>query len=237
MDREVSPVKRNEWIVRVLEKIRELVLEGSLAFFADNNLIWIFDVYGYNIIDKGEMRALLMMASIKVIDIKIYHKNNKAAREIFSDNEKNEINHKMDIMITGFNPIQYEKICKVYSVEPYDDTYNVRFVLSDNTPYIYYPYNKPHRFRTLKSGKPLTLIQACYDSEEMILRKKDFAAHNITINNKTSLRQFFKDDTLLNCQDGILKPFIQVGTDYIRIKPVAKIHKDELSKMLEIAEG
>lgn len=229
---------RDEWIERVLEKIRELVLEGAMAFFIEGNLLWVFDGAEKHIANINEIKALLMIASIKVVDIKIYNKNKELTRELFSDkNEKIITDYpQMSIFITKFNPIQYEKICRAYSLEPYNDTYNIKFVLNDNTPYIYYPHNKPYRFKTLKTGKPLELVQACYGSEDMILRRKDLENHGITISNKISLRQFFKDDALLNCQNGILKPFILVGTDYIKIKPIVKVGKNELLRMLEKAE-
>lgn len=247
MDRDYAEGNNEKLIIHTLEKLRLLVLSGGVDTFC-YGYTWEYD---NNPANDDEIHSLMMLNSIGAIKI------NRGLDELidtggnpldyaerpdsFGDNNDNFkfITNQMKTrtILKDFNASKYEKICENYSLEPYTESYLVYFTLDKNTPCVYFPKNTPHFFRTLKSATPLNILEACYNKRNKIIKRDELKKLKKIESSKTSLRQYFKDSPLFNQDNGVLKPFVDINSEYIEIKPAIKTTKKDLDRMLKLANN
>lgn len=221
------------WMVRTLEKLRTLILNGSSAFF-DTGYEWKFDGDTPNI---GEVRALMRLygGGIIICDTGLEDKCSLHCGYSIEEKEKYYTSIFRKAIILSINEVRFRQFCEAFYINPDEELYRVDINADKNYNEIFIRSSFGKKILEIGDSEAAGLTLACLRySPNCPINRNDMENYDeikkSTIN-KTRINDVFKDD-IFSPTTGVLAPFFQANKDSALFFSSRNITKEELNVLL-----
>lgn len=233
----LAPESNTDWLVKVVEKIRELFVENK-TYLLRCGYDWLYED---NPPDNKEIQALLKLYGKKIIDCDDGPEDPIAISECYANEEK-EIYYESvfrNVTITGVNNRLYEALCKKLLLNPY--SYNYKIKIKIDLPDKYDKKERPfliiktaygeYSIKDIDNNEPGRLMIYCLtDALGKTVNKKTLGSKKglKTLSEKADLKTVFRyNDKLFARKTGFLRNNFIVNRDEVKFFTEAELPEED----------